>query len=170
MKVRVTADSTCDLSTELKEKYDIAIAPLTVRWATTLITTAGRDPGTDRCGGGGGQDLQNAAVNTYEYTKLFQHVLKDCDAVVHLCIGKKFSSCYADACQAAQAVGNVYVVNTASLSTGMGLMVLDAAEMAQRGASPRRSLPPWRRSVRWWTAASYWIRWIICATAGVAPA
>ena len=30
MKVRVTADSTCDLSAELKEKYDIAIAPLTV--------------------------------------------------------------------------------------------------------------------------------------------
>ena len=137
MKVRVTADSTCDLSAELKEKYDIAIAPLTVLLGDDAYHD-GMDvtPAQIVAAVEAGKTCKTAAVNTYEYTKLFQHVLKDCDAVVHLCIGKKFSSCYADACQAAQAVGNVYVVNTASLSTGMGLMVLDAAEMAQRGASP----------------------------------
>ena len=58
MKVRVTADSTCDLSTELKERYDIAIAPLTVLLGDDAYHD-GMDPGTDRCGGGGGQDLQN---------------------------------------------------------------------------------------------------------------
>ena len=30
MKIRMTADSTCDLSPELLRKYDIALAPLSV--------------------------------------------------------------------------------------------------------------------------------------------
>ncbi len=137
MKVCVTADSTCDLSPELLQKYNITLAPLTV-----LLGEDAYHDGVDVtpeqivAAVEAGKTCKTAAVNTYEYTKLFQRVRKDCDAIVHLCIGKRFSSCYADACQAAQAVGNVYVVNTQSLSTGMGLMVVDAAEMAQQGKTP----------------------------------
>ena len=43
------------------------------------------------------------------------------------------SSCYQNACLAAQEVGGVYVVDSRSLSSGIALLALDAAEMAEEG-------------------------------------
>ena len=72
MKVRVTADSTCDLSTELKKKYDIAIAPLTVLLGDDAYHD-GMDvtPAQIVAAVEAGKTCKTAAVNTYEYTKLF---------------------------------------------------------------------------------------------------
>jgi DegV family protein with EDD domain len=43
------------------------------------------------------------------------------------------SSCYSDACEAAKKLGSVYVVDSRNLSTGIGLLVLEACEMAAMG-------------------------------------
>ena len=50
---------------------------------------------------------------------------------------KKFSACYDNACQAAKQCGNVYVVDSGNLSVGLGMMALDAVEMARAGKTPQ---------------------------------
>ena len=62
-------------------------------------------------------------------------LLQDSDAVVHFCISREMSSCYADACEVARKLRNIYVVDSRNLSTGIGLLVLEACEMAKMGKS-----------------------------------
>lgn len=53
------------------------------------------------------------------------------DAVIVITIGSGFSSCYQNACVAARQFEQVYVVDSANLSSGQGLLVLLAAQLAQ---------------------------------------
>ena len=135
MKVKITADSTCDLSPELLRKYDVAVAPLSV-----IIDGQVFHDGVDVTprdvfrAAEAGKSVRTAAVNTYEYKEFFREQLKNCDQLVHVCISSEFSTCYADACEAASETGNVSVVDSRNLSTGSGLLVLEGAEMAARGA------------------------------------
>ena len=134
MKVRITADSTCDLSPELLRKYDIGIAPLSV-----IINGEVFHDGVDVTprdvfrASEAGQSVRTAAVNTYEYKEFFREQLKNCDQLVHVCISSEFSTCFADAVEASAGMGNVFVVDSRNLSTGSGLLVLEGAEMAAKG-------------------------------------
>ena len=134
MKVRMTADSTCDLSPELLRKYEIGIAPLSV-----IIDGEVFHDGVDVTprdifrAAEAGKSVRTAAVNTYEYREFFTEQLKNCDELVHICISSEFSTCYADACEAAAETGNVFVVDSRNLSTGSGLLALEGAEMAAKG-------------------------------------
>ena len=134
MKVRITADSTCDLSPELLRKYDIGIAPLSV-----IINGEVFHDGVDVTprdvfrASEAGQSVRTAAVNTYEYKEFFREQLKNCDQLVHVCISSEFSTCFADAVEASAGMDSVFVVDSRNLSTGSGLLVLEGAEMAAKG-------------------------------------
>ena len=135
MNIRISADSTCDLSPELIEKYDIRITPLyIVRDGQSLVD--GKDITPDEIyahvNSGGGM-CSTAAVSVYDYTQFFRRQLEECDAVVHFHISGDMSACYQNACIAAQEVGNVYPVDSRSLSTGIGQLVLEAAQLAREG-------------------------------------
>ena len=135
MNIKVMADSTCDLSAELVERYGIIIVPLTVTCDGKSyldgvdITPAELLSITEATGG----VAATAAVNMVTYEELYRSALKDSDAVVHFTISSSMSGCYQNACLAAEEVGNVYVVDSANLSTGIGHLVLDACEMAAQG-------------------------------------
>jgi DegV family protein with EDD domain len=138
MKIKITADSTADLSKELIEKYDIRIVPLHII----------KDDGSDSLDGitihpadifnyvENGGLCHTAAVNIDEYINVFKEELQEHDAVIHINISSDFSACYQNACVAASDLGNVYVVDSRNLSTGSGHLVLDAAIMAQQGMEP----------------------------------
>ena len=135
MNIRISADSTCDLSPELIEKYDIRITPLyIVRDGQSLVD--GKDITPDEIyahvNSGGGM-CSTAAVSVYDYTQFFRRQLEDCDAVVHFHISGDMSACYQNACIAAQEVGNVYPVDSRSLSTGIGQLVLEAVQLTREG-------------------------------------
>ena len=135
MKVKITADSTCDLSRALVERYQIGITPLTV----SLGEKSYRD----------GEDMspediysyvkstgslpKSSAVNIGEYDQFFRRWTQEGWAVVHIGLGSKFSSSCQNAAIAAQEFDNVFVVDSQNLSTGQGLLVLRAAELAQQG-------------------------------------
>ena len=53
------------------------------------------------------------------------------DGVIHINIGSGFSSCYQNACIAAEDYENVRVIDSQNLSTGQGLVVIKACELAQ---------------------------------------
>ena len=134
MKVKISSDSTCDLSRELVEKYQITIAPLSV-----IIDGHSYKDGVDVTPENIfravdlGKKVQTAAVNQFEYEELFRELLKENESVVHFCISREMSSCYADACEAAKKLGNVFVIDSRNLSTGIGLLVLEACELAAMG-------------------------------------
>jgi len=134
MKIRMTADSTCDLSPDLLRKYQVGIVPLSV-----IIDGQVFHDGVDVTprdifrASDAGKSVRTAAVNTYEYKEFFNEQLKNADQLVHVCISSEFSTCYADACEASKDMDNVFVVDSRNLSTGSGLLVLEGAEMAEQG-------------------------------------
>ena len=62
---------------------------------------------------------------------------RDYDAVIHINVGSKFSSCFQNARLAAQEFGNVYVVDSENICTGQGYLVLQAAKWAADGLPPK---------------------------------
>lgn len=135
MNIKISADSTCDLSRELVERYAIGITPLyIIRDGQSLVDGVDITPDEiyDHVAGGGSM-CSTAAVSVYDYVTFFRKELESCDAVVHFHISGEMSACYQNACIAAAEVGNVYPVDARSLSTGIGLLVLEAAELAREG-------------------------------------
>ena len=135
MNIKISADSTCDLSPELIQRYDIGISPLyIVRDGESLVD--GVDITPDEIYAhveAGGSMCSTAAVSVYDYVEFFRKELESADAVVHFHISGDMSACYQNACIAAAEVGNVYPVDARNLSTGIGLLVLEAAELARKG-------------------------------------
>ena len=137
MPIKITSDSTCDLSKELVEKYDIAILPLTV----TLGDRSGFD-GVDitpediyRYVDETGKLSKTSAAGLIQYQDFFREWREKGYEVIHFNISSEFSSSHQNAYLAGQEIGGVTVVDSRNLSTGQGLVVLRAAEMAKEGAS-----------------------------------
>ena len=133
MKIKITSDSTCDLSQELLEKYDITLVPLTIikdgQAYADGVTISPKEIFAHVAAGG---DLcSTTAMNVGEYQEWFEKYAADYDGVLHINIGSGFSSSYQNACLAAEEFDNVRVVDSKNLSTGQGLVVLKACELAQ---------------------------------------
>lgn len=132
MKIKITTDSTCDLSPDILEKYDISVLPLTVvkngEAFQDRVTITPNEIFAHVASGG---DLcTTTALNVGEYTEFFENTLKECDAIIHINLGSGFSSCYQNACLASDDFPNVRTVDSMNLSTGQGLVVLKACELA----------------------------------------
>lgn len=137
--IKITADSTCDLSPQLLEEFNIRLMPLHV-----LINDEDFRDGIDitpkdifRYVSEEGKSCRTAAVNTFEYESMFEEEAPKHDAVIHISLGSEFSSCYQNAKIASEKFENVYVVDSSNLSTGSGHIVLEAALMAKEGAKPQ---------------------------------
>ena len=133
MKIKITTDSTCDLSTALLEKYDISVLPLTVikngesfRDRVTITPAEIFDHVAQ-----GGDLCTTTALNIGEYTEFFEKFSADYDGVIHINLGSSFSSCYQNACLAAGDFPNIRTVDSQNLSTGQGLVVLKACQLAE---------------------------------------
>ncbi|MCD8205749.1 MAG: DegV family protein [Clostridia bacterium] len=135
MKIKITADSTCDLGKELTEKYDVGIMPLTVLLGSEIY-----HDGVDIAS----EDILNfvektkvlpktSAPSVDDYTEFFKKQLETNDAVIHFNISAKASASYSNAMAAAAAFPGVRVVDTMALSTGQGLLVLKACDLAAEG-------------------------------------
>lgn len=133
MKIKILSDSTCDLSKELLEKYDITLVPLTViKDGQAYVDGITLTPQEifDHVAAGG-ELCSTTATNVGEYTEWFEKFSGDYDGVVHINIGSNFSSCFQNACLAAEEFDNVRVIDSQNLSTGQGLVVLKACELAK---------------------------------------
>ena len=133
MRIKITADSTCDLSPALLEKYDITLAHLTVNKNGEAFTD-GVDITPDDIFAhvaAGGDLCSTAALGVGDYQDLFAKFASDYDAVVHISISSEFSSSFQNAYIAATEFDNIRVIDSRNLSTGQGLVVLAACDMSQ---------------------------------------
>ena len=137
MKIKITSDSTCDLSKELAEKHDVAIFPLTVikddqQYADGVTITT--DEIFAHVANGGGL-CSTTAGSVGEYQDFFAKYADDYDYIVHINISAEFSSTHQNACLAASGFENIVVIDSRNLSTGQGLVVLKACELANTVSS-----------------------------------
>lgn len=134
MKIKLTADSTCDLSAECIRRCNVQIVPLGVVQDGRM-----HKDGVDICPEDifafvqqGGEIPKTAAVNAQEYREIFKQALAEYEAVIHINISAEFSCCYQNACKAAEGLP-VYCVDSRNLSTGSGLLVMHAAQRIAQG-------------------------------------
>ena len=134
----ITSESVADLSPELIEKYGIAIIPHKVRTEEGLFKD--------------GKEIETQGVLKYmedpnrivlpqgptvrEVEEFFAKQLAGANNVIHISISSKIEhSGYAPALEASKSFDNVFVIDSAHLSSGQGLMAVAAAQMAENGLS-----------------------------------
>lgn len=138
-KIRIVSDSTCDLSKELIEKYDITIIPLCIilgeksyfdgvditpaeiyKWSDENKTTP-----------------KTAGITFDKLDEVVKPLMEQGDDIIYIGISEGMSS----TCNTARIYGEdneydrFFVVNSENLSTGIGLQVLRAAELRDEGKS-----------------------------------
>lgn len=136
--VKIISDSTCDLSKELIEKYDIEILPLHImlgeeeyedgksitpdeiyKWSDEHKTTP-----------------KTSAAGITQVVDAYRPYLEQGREIVSFSISSEMSTTNNVMRMAAQeldAEEKVFVIDSANLSTGIGLLVTEAAIMAQEG-------------------------------------
>ena len=134
-KVIIASDSTCDLGPELISRYDIKIVPLSVNLGDKIYTDGvDIDPEMIYRHYEEAQELpKTAAPNVLDFETFYQKYTAEGYAVVMFTISSAMSSTFNNARLAALDFEDVYAVDSCNLSTGGGLLVLHAAEMAQAG-------------------------------------
>ena len=135
MAIKITSDSTCDLTPEMLERYQVSTMPLSVSLGSNTYKDGLDIVPADifKYVSETGQLPTTAATNIGEYMEFFGPLSEQYDAVIHINLGSGFSSCHQNAKLAAAEFDNVYAVDSCNLSSGQGLMVIEAALAAQRG-------------------------------------
>lgn len=134
-KIIISSDSTTDLSAELKERYNIKILPLGVNLGGKTYKDGLEITPDDiyEHHRKTGELPKTTAANVGESMDFFKQFTDEGKTVIHFTISSTMSSTYSNACLAAAEFENVYVIDSANLSTGAGLLVVNAAEMAAKG-------------------------------------
>ena len=136
--VSIVADSTCDLSRELLEKYKVKIIPLHI-----LLGEKEYEDGVDLMpeeiyawADDNKTTPKTSAPSVETVMQTFQPLLEKGDDIVCFSISESMSTTANVMRLAAgqlEAEDRVNVVDSANLSTGIGLLVLEAAQMAAQG-------------------------------------
>lgn len=131
----ITSDSTSDLSSELRQRYNINILPLGVTLGGKVykdgvdITPDDIYAHHDKTG----ELPKTTAANVDEFYNFFKKFADEGKTVIHFDISSGMSSTFNNARIAAEEFENIYVIDSANLSTGIGLLVVAAAEMVNEG-------------------------------------
>ncbi len=133
MKIKIISDSTCDLSPAMLEQYHIQLIPLTVvKGQEQFKDGVDITPAEIFAHVAAGGNLCTTAANSVgEYQDAFEAASKEYDGIIHINISAEFSSCYQNACLAAEDFPNVRVIDSMNLSTGQGHVVLEACRLAK---------------------------------------
>ncbi|MBQ9710267.1 MAG: DegV family protein [Clostridia bacterium] len=138
-KCIITAETTCDLSSEIIQERGFKTIPISIILGTeeykdgqgvtaeelfTYVQKTGQLPKT-------------AAVSVEEYKEFFSAVKKECESVIHFSISSGASSSCNNAKAAATEMDGVFVVDTKCLSTGEALLMLRASDMLNEGVDAK---------------------------------
>lgn len=134
-KIMITCDSTADLTKELYAKYDATVVPMGVYLGDEFRRDGLNIAISDifEYVAASGQLPKTSAVSVGEYDDIFRPLVEQGYEVVHVSLSSSLSSSHQNACLAAEELGNVYVVDSKNLSTGIGHLVLLGRELAASG-------------------------------------
>jgi DegV family protein with EDD domain len=140
-RIRVVTDSACDLSAELAASADVTVVPLSIRFGSEEFvdgSTLSTDEFWARCKASSVLP-ETSAPSPGAFQEAFVAAADDgYDGVLCINLSSEVSATYQAATAAAKAVDDripVRTIDSRSLTMGLGLMALDAAELAKGGAT-----------------------------------
>lgn len=136
--VKIIADSTCDLSKELIEKYDIDILPLYIHLGEQEYKDGEEvtPPDIFQWCEEQKKPPKTSAPSAEDVKKILEPYQQEEREVIIFTISSDFSSTYQVVNLMVEEMDyeeHAFVVDSKNLSTGIGLLVLHAAQMAQEG-------------------------------------
>ena len=137
LPVMITTESVCDLPEDLVEKYQIAVIPYRV------VTEGGDffdgiEAETDGVLSYISKTRKNARseeATVAECEAFFTEQMTKAQYIIHITMAQNVSLGYANALEASRSFDNITVVDSGHLTSGMGLIVLQAAKCAAEGMS-----------------------------------
>lgn len=138
--VKIMADSTCDLSKELIEQYDISILPLHILLGEEEYTDGGSISPDELYAWSDENKTtpKTSAAGLMDAVELLRPHVEAGEEVVFFTISSQMSTTYNVvrlAAEELEAEERVFVIDSANLSTGIGLLVIEAALAAREGKS-----------------------------------
>lgn len=136
-KTIIIADTTCDLSDELVEKYQIKLVPLYVTIQDkTLKDKFEITPDDIYDNYNKTKQLpKTSAASIQDHIDMLEKYAQNGNDVLYFSISSDFSCNFNNLKLASEDYENVYIVDSRNLSTGIGLLVLKACELANEGKS-----------------------------------
>jgi DegV family protein with EDD domain len=138
--IALVTDSTCDLSQELMDYYQINRVPINLNFGENhyldkvtiqpdqfydLLETENEFPKTSQ-------------INEQAFTNIYSHLASHYDAIIAVHLTSRFSGTYANSVKAGERIAKefnkpVYVIDSKNLSGALGLLVLKAAKSIEQG-------------------------------------
>jgi len=137
--IRILTDSTCDLTDELKKKYNIEVLPLYVTFNEESFKD-GIDINTPKLY----EEVKKrgilpktAGITYTDFEQYFKKAIDNGDEVIYTGISKQMSSTFDCAYRAANDINpdKIKVVDSMNLSTGISLLLLKACKDRDNGLS-----------------------------------
>lgn len=138
--IAITTDSTCDLPQRFIDENDITVVPLTVLLGDTVYCD-GVDIKPDDVYSfveKTGKLPKTSAVTPAEYFEVFKQLTDEGKKVVHIGFSSGLSSSFQNACVAASEFDNVFCVDSKTLCTAQGLLVLKACDYRAKGMDAKK--------------------------------
>lgn len=138
--IAITTDSTCDLPQRFIDENDITVVPLTVLLGDTVYRD-GVDIKPDDVYSfveKTGKLPKTSAVTPTEYFEVFKQLTDEGKKVVHIGFSSGLSSSFQNACVAASEFDNVFCVDSKTLCTAQGLLVLKACDYRAKGMDAKK--------------------------------
>ena len=138
-KVKIVADSTCDLSEELLRAYDITVIPLCiVMQEKSYFDVEEITPDQIYSWADANRSTPKTAAASFEKSyQILKPFMDDGREIIFIGISSQMST----TCNVLRLIGEqngydkLYVIDSQNLSTGIGLQVLRAAELSEQGVS-----------------------------------
>jgi DegV family protein with EDD domain len=153
MAVKIITDSLGDVPREFVEKYDITVIPINVLFGTESFRD-GIDMTTDQFYTRlvSSKTLPTSAVPALgTFTSTYEEVAKKTDEILVITISHFLSATYETALSAAKMVEDkvkVKVIDSLQVIMGQGMLVIEAAEAAQKGASMEELVEMVQRDIK----------------------
>ena len=135
--VIITADSTADLSAELLARFEIRTIPLTIILGEESFPDGEGYTPLDMYARyrKDGTLPHTAAPGPQEFEDFFGGIVRQGCDIVHISLSSELSNVYNVAALTAGELEHVYVIDSRMLSSGAGLLAIEAAECRDRGMS-----------------------------------
>ena len=126
----ITTDSVSDLPKHMLDELGIPVIPYKVCTNSGVFDDSLEADGDVliRCMREETMDVRSDAPSVADYEEFFAEQLSQAQHIVHISMAKRAGSAFANANEAALAFYNVTIVDSGHLSSGMGLLVLDAVK------------------------------------------
>lgn len=156
--IALVTDSTCDLSQELIDFYQIYSLPLNINFGDNhyldkvtitpdhfydLLESSVESPTTSQ-------------INEHSFTNLYSHLVSHYDAIISIHLTSQFSGTYINSVKAAEKIAAefnkpIYTIDSKTLSGALGLLVLRAAQSIEAGLPVDKivdSVEKWRADAK----------------------